>query len=836
MDDKYFKSQYKLLNPEQKKAVDFTEGPVMVIAGPGTGKTHLLSMRIANILSKTDTPPEGILALTFTESGATSMRARLVQLIGSLAYRVKIATFHGFCNDLILQNPDHFEEIIGSVNISDIEQIKIIGDILDKVKLEKLRPATNPYFYAKQIINLISEIKRQGVDQKELSEIVEEMEEGKMKTRNRDLAKIYTEYQEVLAKSRYYDYNDMIVKTLFALKNDPEFLTEIREEYLYILVDEHQDTNSAQNKILELLTAYSDSPNIFLVGDSKQAIFRFQGASRQNFLHFEKLYPKIKIINLRTNYRSGQIILDASDNILKSQEKLVSGKKEEGEKISVYSLKSQTDEENFIASSLEELIKKGVEPENIAILGRDNRDVFLISLALARFNIPYSLSSDTDITKDTDIAKLLIILKAIKNYGSAQELYLLLHLDFIGIDPLDFYKVSTASYRKRINPYDILKNKKLLSEIGVSDPDKILKLSAKLRYWRILAANEEATGALETIINESGFLPYLLKKDSRKTDKLRALFNSLRSVSRSANNYTLTNFFDYLDIVEENIISKNQAGASGVRVMTAHRAKGIEFDYVYIFGCYQGHWSGRKVISHIKLPDKIYFADNLSDQSDEERNLFYVALTRTKKKLIITYSRQEQSRTRLPSVFLAEIDKDKIRTEEIDQVPILLKKQKKVGKDEKKKLNEIFKDQGFSVSALNNYLSCPWKYFYRNLIRIPEATNLNLVFGTAVHEALRMYFNNPKDKKYLLSRFAQSLRIQPIKKNDYEELLLKGKKALSDYYDRYSQSWREKVILELALNTEFEDLVLTGKIDKLELIDGSFGVRVIDYKTGKPKS
>jgi DNA helicase II / ATP-dependent DNA helicase PcrA len=360
---KEFKKEYGRLNPEQKNAVDTIDGPVMVVAGPGTGKTQVLTLRIANILLKTDTAPENILALTFTDAASINMRRRLFGIIGAGAYRVRIETFHSFCNNVLASYPEAFPGIIGSSHITEVEAAGIIEDIIKNSSLSLLRPWGDPFLYVGDIVKKIEELKREGLTAEKFEGIVKKAEKdfrnrdniyhskgaykGKMKgeavgelrkiEKNLELASIYKTYQETLAKKRFYDWSDMIMEVLKVLEgaSSPTSLKlrgtgasdlklMLQEEHQYILVDEHQDTNSAQNKILELLCDFHKNPNIFIVGDEKQAIFRFQGASAENFLYFKKLYPKAKLIELWRNYRSTQKILDSANSLLPSKSKLQS--------------------------------------------------------------------------------------------------------------------------------------------------------------------------------------------------------------------------------------------------------------------------------------------------------------------------------------------------------------------------------------------------------------------------------------------------------------------------------------------------------------------------------
>src|SRR3989344_8677368 len=347
-----FEKHYRQLNPQQREAVDAIEGPVMVVAGPCTGKTQVLTLRIANILDKTDTEPENILALTFTESGAASMRRRVTEIIGSPAYAAGINTFHGFCNDIIKTYPEHFPRIMNSINITEADQINIIKEFSD--------------FRVKNILKKINDFKKDGLSPKDVAKI-------RPHTKKFGVG-VYAKYEAELKKQKLYDYNDMILEVLKTLKKNNELLRILQERHQYILADEHQDTNDAQNKIVEILMGFHDSPNVFAVGDEKQAIYRFQGASLENFLHFKKKYQKAKIIQLTKNYRSTQTILDASHNVLPSEKRLIAVKKYAPQKISLWAFDRPEAEAYFVARNIKEKIKTGISPHEIAILYRNNKD------------------------------------------------------------------------------------------------------------------------------------------------------------------------------------------------------------------------------------------------------------------------------------------------------------------------------------------------------------------------------------------------------------------------------------------------------------------------------
>jgi DNA helicase-2/ATP-dependent DNA helicase PcrA len=337
-----FNELYKKLNKAQREAVDAIEGPVMVIAGPGTGKTQVLTLRLANILKKTDTPPEAILALTFTEAGVQAMRDRLRKIMGSAAHRVQIHTFHGFANTIISERPESFPRIIGSNVASDAQRLGIVKKVIENASDTMLRPAGDPEFYIWPVLEAIGDLKREAITPDHFARLIDEEEKnfykredlyhlkgaykGKMKgehqetqkaiEKNKALLSLYRAYEAEMRAAKLIDYDDLIIEVINVLEADDDVRLQIEERCQYVLADEHQDANNGQNKILELITEFHKQPNLFIVGDEKQAIFRFQGASLENFLYFTRKFPEAKVVRLTENYRSTQQILDPAHSLI----------------------------------------------------------------------------------------------------------------------------------------------------------------------------------------------------------------------------------------------------------------------------------------------------------------------------------------------------------------------------------------------------------------------------------------------------------------------------------------------------------------------------------------
>lgn len=887
-----FDREYERLNPAQREAVDIIEGPVMVVAGPGTGKTQILTLRIANILLKTQTSPENVLALTFTESGASAMRSRLFEIAGSPAYRVPVYTFHGFCNEIIRRFPEFFPRVVGGQNITEVEQAQILERLIENTEgIEKLRPAGNPAYYLHAIRGRIGSLKREGISTEFFSELVRKERQdfdaipdlyhekgihaGKMKgehkrtegmlQKNEELSILYREYEAALAAEHLYDFEDMIMEVSRAAEDAPDLLLMLQEEYQYILVDEYQDTNRAQNAVVSLLMNFHENPNLFVVGDMKQAIFRFQGASEANFAQFRESYPGAKEIVLTDNYRSTQTILDAAWSVI-PREKLSAKSGHEERPISVFECASPETEEFFVADMIEKKIAEGVPPESIAVFFRDNRDAKGISRALGKRGIPYAIQGEEDAFSDTEIRKLLAFFRAVHGFGSEELFAEALHADFLRVPPLAVYELLAHAKKHRMTVFHTLRDPEFTARLPEDSREALLRAFGIFERAAVKAKNESFFDFFDFAIRESGFLAHLtaLPDSILRVESLVALFEAAREFAARKESFTLADFVGFADSVRDHGIRiKRNTGFSGrnaVTLMTAHKSKGMEFDYTYITGAADGHWGGRSMREKLELIPRAYavFSERMErDEEEDERRLFFVALTRARKHSTITYPKAKADGMVLfPSRFLSEIHPKCVerKTAEDFEADLSLHREKLFAETKTRALDvktkefvaELFDAHGLSVTALNNYLSCPWKYFYVNLLRIPRVQEPHQMFGTAVHAALRDFFDAKKtrdaDAEFIKESFRLHLRRQELSERDFAEFLPRGVAALTGYAE--SRKGRLGIPAKnefeigrvLLSGTEGEAVPLNGKIDRMEFLDDGGRVRVIDYKTGRPKS
>lgn len=897
-----FNKAYKGLNIAQKEAVDTTDGPVMVVAGPGTGKTKILTIRIANILEKTDTSPESILALTYTTSGVVSMREKLLEVIGDRAYRVNIFTFHAFCEHLIKEFNFYFEELSGAKVIDDLKRVEIIESIIKESNFEHLVSFHDEFSFLNKIVDGILAIKKEGFAPEEFMKSLpiwkqkllsddgiyykkdfgkykkgelkpaEEEKVNKKIKKAEELGEIFSLYQKELKKRGLYDFSDMILYVREELSRNKDFKADVGEKYQYFLVDEHQDTNEGQNTLIEFLTDaphLEGRPNVFTVGDEKQSIYRFQGASAETFLRFQEIYKDVKIIRLSENYRSTQNILDGAHSLIVKTKGLEDSIKlhsniKENDKISVLEFSNYKFELLHLAKEIQSKIKDGVSPSEIAVLYRANKNVSDIKTILETYGIPYTIFSKDKILDDSNIRNLINILRVVHNLNDDHYLGKILFTNFLKIDAYDVVTVldrfKSLHREEKKHLFAIIEDEKVLKEIGVKDIKSFLSLSEKLKGLKTESLNNDFVDFFKIFLDKIGYIKYMLTASDSRTQliKLDKLIDEIKKQDEGKKDYNLTDFVYFIDSFLKynlDIKSTNPEIIEGVSLMTAHGSKGQEFEYVYIINATRKSWESRRAGGgSISLPVYQYDGD-----IEDERRLFYVAMTRAKKNLSISFSRTDNDGgEHEASEFTKEIDEEckdekkmnDFEEENIDKISSFMNIEKKSDSlFDKEYIRQLFFKRGLNVSALNNYISCPKKYLYKNLIRIPDSYSLAFNFGNIIHKSLELFFRNsnmegeilPKEK--LISEFDKLIDKSNISDKNEAKLKAKGLLLLSEYYDEYSKDWTYKVKVEFGPKKSFElenkeSLELNGKIDKVEYKGDEFegSVNIIDYKTGKPFS
>lgn len=886
-----FDVQYARLNKQQKKAVDTIEGSVIVVAGPGTGKTQILTLRIANILKNAGAgiDPENVLALTFTNAGVIAMRERLAMFIGAEeAYRTNIFTFHSFCEEQISHYADYFPTITFSRVATEVEKIHIIEEILVKNDFEFLATFGSDFHYIKDILRAIDDLKREGITPDDLTQriVMQEQEiladpnsyykratkknkKGDQKPailkpveKNRELCIVYALYQEQLTHERLYDFTDMIMQFVIVAENNEEFAALLREQYQYILVDEHQDTNDGQNRIIDVLTSaehLGGQPNLFTVGDDKQAIYRFQGASVENFLFFEQKFPDAVVIHLQDNYRSAQGILDEAHGLISGGEGAkkhveLSAYKKDQAQMNVKHFREYADELMCIADDILSKIDRGVAPEDIAVFYREHNNLYFIKEVFEKKGIPYVVSARQDVLDDVEIQKLIVFLRVVCDPFNSEALAQLLLFDIADIDVDDALAVlEHFRYVSRTKTlYQFLKDDKDLVRCGVVEGEKIRKLVLLIKAQKELAENMYFVEFFEQFVRESLFLERIFARKDHAflLKKLERLFDEVRDISTEKKQFRLTDFVAHLDTYRAyNLTMDVTRGTDivGVNLMTAHGSKGLEFEHVYITNVVHGLWGGKRKNQKFTLPIKVVVGD-----MEDERRLFYVAITRAKKYLTISYADFDtKGRERLPSLFVSDLSANLINIEsdinDDHRIFFAPRMRSVMSLVSQEYIRDKFLTTQLSATALNNYFDSPILYFFRNLVRLPSAQNKTMLYGSVLHAALEQYFRQSHEngslctKEDLIMLFERSMETLRVPQEYYDSIARRGRDALSGYYDRYRDEFRLDVELEKKIKAipfeleSGEQILLSGAVDKIIHQEGG-GICIVDYKSGKPWS
>lgn len=948
--DKKFTQYLKALNPEQRSAVEHIDGPMIVLAGAGTGKTQIIALRIAHLLQTQQLQPQNILCLTFTETGATAMRQRLLEIIGTTAYYVRICTFHSFCNDVIQDHPEQFLFAHHLQALRDADQVTVLKTVLDQLSADSaLKPFAAPYFYIPTVRSAIQTLKRENIEIEDYKQLVNTLqayikehknifedfiaihgrgltaqqceefyqalckeedsaqvlqditalyhqycEEVQHYTQFKQaikkyyqkicthlpkqlaLGEVYALYQSQLKKLGQYDYEDMLLFVVNAFENNEQLLAEYQEQYQYILVDEYQDTNTAQNRVVELLGNFFDDPNIFVVGDDRQSIYRFQGASLENILFFVERYKsKVQCLSLRSNYRSHQLILDAAQNVITHNQHSIAQYLPTIETtlqsadqnaslvpIQIGGFMNRYVEYYWVSQHIQSLIKDGVAASEIAVIYRTNRDVDDLLNIFEYLNIPFHLEAGANILQDPHIANLIMLLRNIASLSiSSETLFTILQFDFFEIDPLTIMKLLQRARSQRLQLQDIVFDPAQLAAAEVSADQNLQHCIDHIIRWRALSVNTPIVTFFEQLLDDSGYVAFILQQPDKieHLNRLNSLLDEIKQFHRTNQASRLSDYLEYLTILEEHNLRIDEqilsTTAQAVRLMTAHKAKGLEFQHVFIINCLDKHWGNVPDRSNLRLPPGIITKDlsnALKEQNEDERRLFYVALTRAKEQIYITYPVNSQAgRTLIPSMFITEIDESYITSidtqtleqESLERLQIILLKnpQREYSKQERQYITDQLEHYVLSPSHLNDYLQCPRLFFYQDVLRVPQTTTRATAYGTAVHSALEDTVLSAISTKtlppldFLLHSFETHLKNQILSNKDFKDSLEFGIKELTSYYEDHQDRLQCTALTEKHFTAEVNGIPITGNIDKIEIIDPKlYTAQVIDYKTGNP--
>lgn len=976
-----FTTRYSQLNSAQKEAVDTIEGPVMVVAGPGTGKTELLSVRAANILQKTDTLPDNILCLTFTESGQAAMRERLVGIIGKDAYKVSIHTFHSFGSEIMAHNREYFYRNALFEPADDLKQYEILRSIFEELEFSNpLASMMNgEYTHLSDAKKVISELKRSSalnsdellavLQQSELSldkierlmspvieervgkttaaklqalvpelrayaETVEtlykvpplariitdsleamlqdtesihptkpisawksawlERDEHKklvFKDRRRlvklkALSFIYYEYLHRMEQAGLFDYDDMIMQVVHAIETYDDLKYNLQEKYLYIMVDEFQDTNLAQLRILHTLTdnpVNEGNPNILVVGDDDQAVYGFQGADISNILNFSENYPSSKLIVLTDNYRSGASILEASRAVITQGgdrleerrpelNKQLTAQKPDAGNVSLWKALTIDGERFTIAESVKKAIDKGADPSSIAVLARRHADIQSLLPFFAHQGIAVRYEREESVLDTPPIMALELVARTILaiaegNHGQAEQLLpeMLAHPAW-QLAPKDIWRLSLDAYTSR----------QTWMEIIAATPELL-----PIHEWLVTRAYEAKTLPLELMLDRlighvedealpSPYFGYYFSQEAlaETPDAYLEYLEALRAIRAKLRDYrpgetlTLKAFIEFIELHRRlgiGITATRYSLASdvpAVQLLTAHKSKGLEFETVYVFNSIDSVWgqSTRSVSRSIGYPANLPLAPT-GGTADERLRLYYVAMTRAKNELILSHAESNDSdKKTLQADFLLAVEaptfeKSELSTDEIHETAQLSWYEPLVTptSDLSALLAPQLEKFKLSATSLNSFLDVtrggPQHFLLNNLLRFPQTKPAPASYGTAVHWTMQQIHTHLiasgglKPLEDSLHDFEVALTKERLSASDFQHYLQQGSAHIPAFLNSGVLPITKTQKAEVSFNYQdvrLGEARLTGSLDMIDVDTREKTLTVTDYKTGHP--
>lgn len=910
------------LNKEQLKAVQHDEGPLLIIAGAGTGKTTVITQRIAYLIEQGKARSDEILALTFTEKAAGEMEERVDKLLPMGYLDLWISTFHSFGERILDAHGVDIGLSPEAKLLNEFEQWSLIKKNLDKFNLHYYRPLGNPTKFIQALVKHFSRAKDEDISPAQYLEFANELQENldtmlggnkKKKAGNfefrisnfetddkeiaaqevariNEVANAYHVYQQLLLDNQAMDFGDLINYTLKIFRERPAVLEKYRQQFKYILLDEFQDTNWAQYELVKLLAAPNN--NLVVVGDDDQSIYKFRGASISNIMQFKKDYPKSKETVLIKNYRNTQNILDlAYDFIqlnnpnrlevqLKSKTKQLSKKlKAENKSKGVIEVIQGKDLQDEIRQVVEKVADNKLKDKesswnDFGILVRANESAKEICAYLDVAGLPYQFLASRGLYTKSVIMDVVAYLKLLDNYHEGPAVYRILNIPVFDFSYQELVNFNYWAKKKSWSLYEVLKSARSF-KVGEELINKIEKLLSLIEKHSSLTREKTVSEIVLAFLNDSGYLKYLTEQEERLAQEnlgyLNRFMKRIKEFEAGSEETNVKAFLEELNMAIEageqgNLVPDIDSGPEAIKVMTVHGAKGLEFKYVFITNMVDKRFPTISRKEAILIPDAL--VKEMIPEGDihleEERRLFYVALTRAKRGLFLSWAPDYGgARKKKPSRFLDETNlvnleaKDSKEKKEKGDEYLTIKKRPEFGEDK----FELTPPAYYSYTQLTAFNNCPYQYRFAHVLKVPRGSRHTLSFGQSMHLALQKLFQLiierrgfGQDSLFGASAPAKSkekikITIEEILKlykeswidNWYESKSQKkeywklGEESLKEFFNKHQEEWPNVISLEQGINLKLEGYRIYGKIDRVD-DRGEEGISIIDYKTGTPKN
>jgi len=848
------------LNREQKRAVTFGEGPLLIVAGAGTGKTMVITNRVAYLIEQGKAKPEEILALTFTDKAAEEMEERVDKLLPYGYIDLWITTFHSFCKRIL---EEHGFDIGLSTDFKLLDGTAswlLIRQNIDRFKLNYYKPLGNPTKFIHALVSHFSRCKDQAIYPEDYLRYSRKAR-GEDAQRAREVAAAYQVYQNLLLENNFLDFGDLINYCLKLFKERPLILKQYRKKFKYILVDEFQDTNWVQYELVKLLAAPEN--NLTVCGDDDQAIYRWRGASFGNIIQFRNDFPNAKQIVLIKNYRSCQNILDLAYQFIrlnnpnrleyldKINKNLLAEKKDKGV-IEHLHFKSLDEEIRGVINKIVEILKKDKKAtlSDFAILVRANEAANAFSRALERAGLPYQFLALKGLYGKPVILDIISYFKLLDNYHESAAVFRILNLPFLKIPAEDIAKITQYSLRKSQSIYQSLQELSLISGLSKETINKINHLLSLIKKHTDLALGRNVSELLIAFLQDSGYLEYLTARDDRESfNYINQFFSRVKTFEESNLDPRLRSFMEELNLELESgeqgkLNFDIEQGPEMIKIMTIHAAKGLEFKYVFLVNLVDKRFPVIEKKEPIEVPRELI--KEIIPEGDihleEERRLFYVAMTRAKKGLFFTSAEDYGGvRKKKISRFLKELGYEaKLEKGERERIVSLPRLEKRPGSQKE----TIELPSYFSFTQLKAFENCPLQYKFAHVFKIPVRGKATFSYGKTIHNTLFEFVKKMIEKKISLAELLKIYQKEWIddwydnqaQKEKYFEI---GQATLKRFYNDFLKRKPSillidgKPALEQSFNLKIGGYTLIGKIDRIDKIEN--GVELIDYKTGEFK-
>jgi len=843
----------KILNKQQLQAIRHKDGPLLIIAGAGTGKTTVITERIKYLITKGLAKPEEILALTFTEKGANEMEERIDVALPLSYGEMWVSTFHSFC-DRILR--DRAVEIGLSSNyklMTQAQSIDLIKKNLFDFNLNYFRPLGNPNKFIEGLLQHFSRLQDEMITPEDYLKYTKDYtnEEPLEVIKTKELANAYKFYGDLKLKENVMDFGNLITYVIKLFKERPNVLKIYQEKFKYILVDEFQDTNFAQNELVNLLA--KKNRNITIVGDDNQSIYRFRGAAISNIIQFKKIYSDSKIVTLNQNYRSTQKILDSAYRLIKHNDpdtleyqlgiskELKAVDSRQSIDISFIHTKSGQEEAEETIKTIDQLVKKdNYNYKDIAILVRANNHADSFIREFERQDIPHQFLGPSKMFEKEEIIDLISYLKVLYNPEDSGNLYRLLSSDVFDISSLELIKIASTAKKNSLSIFEVIHD---------SNNEKIVKLLQLINKHLKIINKETAGYILYEYINEVGIYKKILENsEDTKAQNIAKFFDKIKSYEGENRNANVVDVVDYIDLLLEvgespSITDGDWQENNAVNILTVHSSKGLEFPIVFLVNLVSERFPSRERHEQIPIPEELIkeILPTGDYHVQEERRLFYVGMTRAKERLYLTASNYygDGKREKKVSPFVYEALRETANSRQSTDYSIkTVNFQQAVDRRLKTVDIQKIKIDFLSVSQIETFKTCPMHYKLKYIYKIPTSPSASISFGVSIHNTLKDYYHevasSAYDKKQDIlklykSNFITYGYVNKIHKLEFYKL---GEKYLINFLKHGYDKKVKTISLEEKFNLKIDSsLKIGGTVDRVDDL-GKGRYEIIDYKTG----